>query len=180
MTVERFGGVTTKGNPLTVIGEPLRVGDRAPEFVLTDTKMRPLQLSDSAGKVRLLSVVPSLDTGICDAQTRRFNEEAAKFGDNVAIITISAEHPFNQRRWCGAAGIDRIQVASDHMSLAFGQAYGLAIKEWRLLQRAILVVDAQDQITYVEYVPEIAQFPDFDGALTALRAAADRGKEEPA
>lgn len=172
MISERLGGVTTKGRPLTVLGDPLKVGDMAPSFTLMDAKMRPVLLSDSAGTTRLLSVVPSLDTGICDAQTRRFNEEAARFGPDVTIITVSAEHPFNQRRWCGAAGIERIQVLSDHMELAFGRAYGLAIKEWRLLQRAIFVVDAQDRITYVEYVPEIAQFPDFDGALAALQTTA--------
>lgn len=172
MIAERLGGVTTHGRPLTVVGEPLQVGAMAPPFTLTGANMRPMHLSDSAGKTRLISVVPSLDTGICDAQTRRFNEEAARFGSDVAIITVSAEHPFNQRRWCGAAGIDRIQVVSDHMDLSFGRAYGLAIKEWRLLQRAIFVVDARDRITYVEYVPEIAQFPDFEKALAALEETA--------
>ncbi len=172
MTLERSGGVTSKGRPLTIVGQPLQVGDPAPAFTLTDHALRPVQLSDSAGKVRLISVVPSLDTGICDAQTRRFNQEAADLGASVAIITVSAEHPFNQRRWCGVAGIDQIQVVSDHMELAFGYAYGVAIKEWRLLQRAIFVVDRDDRITYVEYVPEIAQFPNFDAALEAARRAA--------
>lgn len=172
MFVERPGGVTSKGRPLTVVGKPLRVGDQAPDFQLTDQAMRPVHLADSAGRVRLISVVPSLDTGICDAQTRRFNQEAAHLGPAVTIITVSAEHPFNQRRWCGAAGIDQIQVVSDHMELAFGSAYGVAIKEWRLLQRAIFVIDREDRVVYTEYVPEIAQFPDFDAALEAVRQAA--------
>ena len=170
MSAERFGAVTTKGSPLTVLGTPLQVGDRAPEFSLRSSVANTVSLADSAGKVRLISVVPSLDTGICDAQTRRFNEEAAALGDGVAIITVSAEHPFNIRRWCGAAGIDRIQVLSDHMDMNFGTAYGTYIKEWRLEQRAIFVIDGEDTVQYVEYVPEIAQFPDFDGALTAVKA----------
>ena len=170
MSVERFGAVTTKGNPLTVIGSPLSVGDKAPDFVLRRTVADTLTLADSAGKVRLISVVPSLDTGICDAQTRRFNEEAAGLGDDVAIITVSAEHPFNIRRWCGAAGIEQVNVLSDHLDMSFGTAYGTYIKEWRLEQRSIFVIDRDDVVRYVEYVPEIAQFPDFDGALAAVRS----------
>lgn len=174
MTVERFGGVTLKGKPLTVQGAVLQVGDKAPAFTLAANNMDPVSLADSAGKVRLISVVPSLDTGICDAQTRRFNEEAATLGDDVVIITVSAEHPWNQRRWCGAAGIDKIQVVSDHMDMGFGQAYGVAIKELRLDHRAIFVIDRDDTILYTEYVPEIAQFPDFDTPLGIVRAAVER------
>lgn len=172
MPTERPGAVTIKGNPLTVLGEPIQVGDKAPDFTLVANDMSSVTLADTAGKTRLISVVPSLDTGICDAQTRRFNEEAAGLGDDVAVITVSAEHPFNQKRWCGAAGIDKIQVVSDHMDMSFGEAYGLAIKEWRLNQRAIIVVDGEGNVVYTEYVPEIAQFPDFDAALAAVRATA--------
>ena len=172
MTNERAGAVTIKGNPLTVLGEPVSVGDKAPDFSLTANDLSQVSLADSAGKARLISVVPSLDTGICHAQTIRFNEEAGKLGDSAAVLTISAEHPFNQKRWCGAEGVENLQVLSDHMSMGFGESYGLAIKEWRLLQRAILVVDGDDNVTYTEYIPEIAQFPDYDAALAALKEAA--------
>jgi thiol peroxidase len=171
MASERHGAVTLKGNPLTVIGEPLKVGDKAPDFVLTANDLSKVTLADSKGKVRLISVVPSLDTGICDAQTRRFNEEAAKLGDGVVVLTVSAEHPFNQKRWCGAAGIDRVQVLSDHMDMNFGTAYGTYIKELRLEQRSIFVVDANDTITYIEYVPEVAQHPNYEAAITAVKEA---------
>jgi thiol peroxidase len=166
---ERFGAVTTKGKPLTVLGTPLGVGDKAPDFVLAANDQSKVTLQDSAGKVRLISVVPSLDTGICDAQTRRFNEEAANFGDDVIVLTVSGEHPFNQRRWCGEAGVDRVQVLSDHMDLSFGDAYGTHILEWRLEQRSIFVVDKDDMITYLEYVPEISQAPDYEVAIEAVR-----------
>ena len=170
MTVaERPGGVTVRDNPLTLLGMPLQVGDTAPAFTLVANDLSTVSLADSAGKIRLISVVPSLDTGICDQQTRRFNEEAANFGDDVVILTVSAEHPFNQRRWCGAAGIDRIQVISDHQDMSFGLAYGTYIKEWRLEQRAIFVIDRDDKITYIEYCPQIGMFPDFEAALAAVR-----------
>ncbi|MEM7798398.1 MAG: thiol peroxidase [Chloroflexota bacterium] len=169
MSTERHGAVTIKGNALTVIGDPLNVGDKAPEFTLKDGGQKPVTLADSAGKIRLISVVPSLDTGICDAQTRRMNEEAANLGDDVVVLTVSAEHPFNQKRWCGAAGVDAVQVLSDHMDMNFGLAYGTYIKEWRLEQRAMIVVDKDDIVRYVEYVPEVAQFPDYDGALGAVK-----------
>lgn len=171
MTSERPGAVTLKGNPLTVIGDPISVGDEAPDFTLVANDLSNVTLADSAGKVRLISVVPSLDTGICDAQTRRFNEEAAAFGDDVVVLTVSAEHPFNQKRWCGAAGIDQVEVLSDHMDMNFGKAYGTYIKELRLDQRAIFVVDGGDKVAYIEYVPEIAQHPDYEAALTAVREA---------
>ncbi|MCI0399045.1 MAG: thiol peroxidase [Chloroflexi bacterium] len=171
MTEERYGAVTHKGRKLTVLGPVLQVGDPAPDFTLVATNFSPVRLSDSAGKVRLISVVPSLDTGICDAQTRRFNQEAAGFGENVVVITVSAEHPYNQRRWCGAAGIDRVQVVSDHMDMNFGNAYGTHIKETRLDQRAIFVVDAEGVIRYLEYVPEIAQHPNYEAAVEAVREA---------
>lgn len=168
MTTERKDDLTFKGNPLTVMGEQVSVGDKAPDFELVDNGMQTVTLANTAGKVRLISVVPSLDTGICDAQTRRMNEEAAKLGDKVAVLTVSAEHPFNQKRWCGAAGIDAVQVLSDHQSMSFGQAYGTYIKEWRLEQRAMFVVDENDVVRYVEYVPEVAQHPDYEAALAAV------------
>jgi thioredoxin-dependent peroxiredoxin len=172
MSVERFGDFTAKGNPLTIIGERLQVGDKAPDFTLMGNDLSRVRLSDFAGKVCLISVVPSLDTGLCDAQTRRFNEEAVGLGDDVVVLTVSAEHPFNQRRWCGAAGIDRVQVLSDHMDMNFGTAYGTYVKEWRLEQRSIFVVDADGLITYLEYLPEISQPPDYEAAVAAAKAAA--------
>ena len=174
MLAERFGAVTFKGVTYTVLGPVLQVGDQAPNFVLHATDWREVTLADTAGKVRLISVVPSLDTGICDAQTRRFNQEATSLGEDVVILTVSADLPYAQRRWCGAAGIDRVQTLSDHMDMNFGDAYGTHIRELRLEQRAIFVVDENDTVTYVAYVPEIAQHPDYDAALAAVRAAAGR------
>lgn len=172
MTTEHPGGVTLKGNPLTTIGQKLSVGDKAPDFKLVANDLSTVTLVDSAGKARLVSVVPSLDTGICDFQTKRFNQEAANFGPNVVILTVSAEHPFNQKRWCGAAGVDQVQVLSDHMDMNFGTAYGVYVKELRLDQRSIFVIDAKDVIRYVEYVPEISQHPDYEAALAALKSVA--------
>ena len=165
---ENAGGVTIKGNPLTTMGEKVNVGDKAPDFEMTKNDMSSVTLGASAGKVRLISVVPSLDTGICHAQTKRFNDEALNY-DGVEFITVSAEHPFNQKRWCEQESCSNIDVVSDHRSMNFGENYGLAIKEWRLLQRAIFIIDEDDTVAYTEYVPEIAQFPDYDSALAKLK-----------
>lgn len=169
MMTERFGAVTLKGTPQTVRGEQLKVGDKAPNFTLTANDFSQVTLDDSKGKVRLISVVPSLFTGICDAQTRRFNQEAASLGDNVAILTVSVDFPPSQRQWCGAAGVDQVQTLSDHKDMNFGDAYGTHILEQRWEQRSIFVVDADDVLRYVEYVPEIGQHPDYEAALTAVR-----------
>jgi thiol peroxidase len=165
---ERTGVVTFKGNPLTLIGPEITVGQKAPDFQVVAQDLLPVTLASSRGKTRLVSVVTSLDTGICDTQTKRFNQEAAKL-PNVAILTISADLPFAQKRWCGAAGIDKVQVLSDHKDVSFGTAYGVLIKELRLLSRAIFVVDASDTVRYVEYVPEVASHPNYDAALAAAR-----------
>lgn len=169
MSEKRYGAVTSRGNPLTVLGNLVKPGDAAPDFKLTANDMSQVTLQDSAGKVRLISVVPSLDTGICDAQTRRFNEEVANFSDNAVVLTVSADLPFAQKRWCGAAGIDRVQTLSDHRDMNFGDAYGTHVAELRLEQRSIFVIDANDVVRYVEYVPEIGQHPDYEAALTAVR-----------
>ena len=169
---ERTGELTFKGNPLTVIGNQLSVGDQAPDFSLTANNLAGITLGDSDGKVRLISVVPSLDTGICDAQTRRFNEEIANFGDSVVGYTVSADLPFAQSRWCGNAGVENVITLSDHKDMSFGDAYGTHVKELRLEQRAVFVVDANGVVQYVEYVPEIAQHPDYDAALAALKELA--------
>ena len=169
MATERSGGVTFKGQPLTVIGPQLKPGDRAPDFRLLDNDLNEVTLADSAGKVRLISVVPSLDTSICDLQTRRFNQEAANFGPDMVVLTVSVDLPFAQKRWCGAAGVERVQTLSDHRDMNFGDAYGTHIKELRLEQRAVFVVDRAGIIRYAEYVPEVAQHPNYDAALAALK-----------
>jgi thiol peroxidase len=156
---------------MTIIGRRLSVGEKAPDFTVLANDFSEVKLSDSAGKVRLISVVPSLDTSICDAQTRRFNQEAAGLDPQVVILTISADHPISQKRWCGATGVDQVQVLSDYMEMDFGKAYGTWIKERRLEQRAIFVVDDNDMITYVEYVPVIGQHPDYEKALEAVSKA---------
>jgi thiol peroxidase len=177
MTVERFGAVTFRGKPLTVIGEPLQVGDVAPDVELVAPDLSPFRIRSTDGKIRILSVVPSLDTGVCDAQTRRFDQEVARFGDEVVLITVSADLPFAQRRWAAEANAQHVLLASDHREMAFGQAYGTWVKELRLEQRAVFVLDRDGTIRYVEYVPEIAQHPNYDAALEAVRALL--GQPEP-
>lgn len=167
---ERSGAVTFKGNPVTLIGPELKVGDQAPDFTVLANDLTPVTLEDTKGTVRIVSVVPSLDTGVCDQQTRRFNEEAANLPD-VKVLTISVDLPFAQKRWCGAAGIDRVQTYSDHRDLSFGEAYGVAIKELRLLARAVFVIDRNDKISYVEYVSEVTNHPDYDKAIQAAKKA---------
>lgn len=169
---ERFGAVTLKGKPLTVMGPALAVGDAAPEITLGAKGFdgRARLLESTAGQIRLINVIPSIGTGICDAQTRRFNQEAANLGDGVAIVTVSADLPFHLAEWCAAKGVDRVVTLSDHYDMAFGDAYGTHIKELRVEQRAVFVVDADGVVRYVEYVPEIAQHPDYDKALAAAGA----------
>ncbi|MGE7841528.1 thiol peroxidase [Lysinibacillus sp. NPDC093712] len=164
--------ITFKKGPVTLIGNEVKVGDQAPNFTVLANDLSPVSLTDSEGKIRLFSVVPSLDTGVCDAQTRRFNEEAANLGDNVVIYTVSVDLPFAQKRWCGAAGIDAVQTVSDHRDLSFGEAYGVYIKELRLLARAVFVVDAAGKVTYVEYVPEATDHPNYEAAIAAVKALA--------
>lgn len=170
MSQERAGAITFKGNPVTLIGPERKVGDQAPDFTVLANDLSPVSLSDSKGSVRIISVVPSLDTGVCDQQTRRFNEEAANL-EGVEILTISVDLPFAQKRWCGAAGIERVQTLSDHRELSFGKNYGVAIKEMRLLARAVFVVDQNDQITYVEYVSEATNHPDYEAPILAAKKA---------
>ena len=165
-----MASVTFKGNPVTLLGNEVKVGDQAPDFKVLANDLSEVTLQDSKGQVRLISVVPSLDTGVCDAQTRRFNEEAANL-DNVKILTVSVDLPFAQKRWCGAAGIDNVQTLSDHRELSFGEAYGAAIKELRLLARAIFVVDSNDKVTYVEYVSEATDHPNYEAAVEAAKQA---------
>jgi thiol peroxidase len=170
MAQERTGVATFKGNPVTLIGPEVKVGDKAPDFTVNKDLMTQVSLSDYAGKVKLISVVPSLDTGVCDAQTRRFNEEASKLGDNVVVLTVSVDLPFAQARWCGAAGVDRVITLSDYKSKSFGQAYGTLIKELQLDMRSIFVVDTNDTVQYVEYLGEMTNPPNFEAAVEAVKA----------
>jgi thiol peroxidase len=168
--MERPGAVTFKGQPLTLVGPELKPGEKAPDFTIIDQSLQPASLKDYAGKVILLSVVPSLDTGICSAQTKRFNEEAAQLPEDVVILTVSMDLPFAQARFCGAENIDRVKVLSDHRDASFAQAYGTLVKELRLESRAIFVIDRDGTIRYVEYVPEIASHPNYDAALQAVKS----------
>jgi thiol peroxidase len=166
---ERTGVATFKSNPITLVGPELKVGDQAPDFTVNKNLVTEATLADYAGKVKLISVVPSLDTGVCDQQTRRFNEEAAGLGDNVAVLTISVDLPFAQARWCGAAGIDKVETLSDYKAKSFGLAYGVVIKEFQLLMRSIFVIDANDKIAYIEYLPEMTEHPNYESAVAAVK-----------
>jgi thiol peroxidase len=161
--------VTMKGNPVTLVGNELKVGDKAPAFSVLDGSMQPVTLETYKGKVKVISVTPSLDTPVCDLQLRRFNSEIAALGDNYAVINISMDLPFAIKRFCVTAEISNAVAASDHREAAFGTAYGVLIKELRLLARAVFVIDENDKVTYVEYIPEVTSSPDFDKLLAALK-----------
>jgi thiol peroxidase len=168
--MERAAATTLKGNPLTLIGPELKAGDAAPDFNLVDKGLKPVTLKDTGNHVRIFSVVPSLDTPVCDAQTKKFNEAAAQLPD-VDIYTVSMDLPFAQSRWCGAFGVDRIKMLSDHREGSFGANYGTLIKELRIESRAIFVVDRENRIRHAEYVKEVADFPNYEAALAAVRAS---------
>ena len=170
--------VTMKGDPIVLGGPELSVGDRAPDFTAVDRQWNRVSLSDLAGKVVLISAVPSLDTGVCALQTKRFNEAAAALPRDVTVLTISHDLPFAQERFCAAEGIDRVQMLSDHVEADFGESYGVLITGMRLLARSIWVVGKDGRIAYVEVVPEITDHPDYESALAAARKAA--GAQEPA
>lgn len=167
---ERRDKITFKGNPMTLLGPELKIGDRAPEFSTVDTNLAPVNLHSHDGKVRVFSAVPSLDTPVCDTETRRFNQEAAALPDNVVVLTISLDLPFAQKRWCGSAGIDRVITLSDYRDRSFGLSYGVLIKELLLLSRCIFVVDAKGIIRYIQQVPEVTSEPDYAAVLDAVRA----------
>src|SRR5215813_6792167 len=152
--MERSGATTLRGNPLTVLGPELKVGDNAPDFSSIDDSLKPVNLETTGHGVRIFSVVPSLDTPVCDAQTKRFNDEAGKLPD-LKVYTVSMDLPFAQKRWCGAMGVDHVKMISDHRDGSFGQAYGTLIKDLRIMSRAIFVVDSNNVIRYVEYVKEV-------------------------
>jgi len=165
---ERAAAITLKGNPVTLIGDELKVGDKAPDFTLKAVDMSDKSLADFAGKVKIISVVPSLDTPVCDTQTRKFNEDAGSL-DGVVVLTVSVDLPMAQKRWCGAAGVENVTCLSDFKDHSFGKAYGVRIKEIGLLARQVMVIDKDDTIKYVELVPEVAQEPNYDAALAAAK-----------
>jgi thiol peroxidase len=165
---ERAAAVTLKGNAMTLIGAELKVGDQAPDFTLKANDMSDKSLADFAGKVKIISIVPSLDTPVCDAQTRKFNEDAGS-QDGVVVLTVSVDLPMAQKRWCGAAGVENVVCLSDYKDHSFGKAYGVRIKEVGLLARTVIVVDKDNTIQYIQPVPEVVDAPDYDAALEAVK-----------
>jgi thiol peroxidase len=173
--VEQEGAITFKGDPLTLIGQEVNVGDQAVDFNAVGTDLSERSLSEWPGKVIVLSSVPSLDTGVCSTQTKKFNESAGELGDDVAIITLSMDLPFAQARWCGQEDADNIVTLSDHRDADFGTKYGLLIRELRLLARAVLVVDREGRVVYKELVEEMTNEPNYEAALAAVRQATGQG-----
>ncbi len=166
---ERKGLVTMKGNPVTLVGKEVKVGQKAPDFEVTANDLSPVKFSSYAGKICIIASVPSLDTSVCDMETRKFNEKVSQLGSDVNMLTISMDLPFAQKRWCGAAGIKNLQTLSDYKDAAFGKKYGVLIKDLRLLARAVFVVDKKGVVRYLQIVPEIATEPDYDAALKAAK-----------
>ncbi|WP_338777597.1 thiol peroxidase [Metabacillus sp. FJAT-52054] len=165
-----MANITFKGNPVTLPNKEVKKGDKAPDFRVLANDLSEVTLEDSKGKIRIVSVVPSIDTGVCDAQTRKFNEEAAKL-ENVTVLTISNDLPFAQKRWCAANGLENVVTLSDHRDLSFGEAYGVAIKELRLLARSVFVIDSNNEVVHAEYVSEATNHPDYEAAIEAAKAA---------
>jgi thiol peroxidase len=168
-TIEREKAFIFKGD-VTLLGPELKAGDKAPDFRVIANDLSEVKSTEFQGTVRIISVVPSLDTGICDKQTRRFNEEASQL-ENVKVLTISNDLPFAQKRWCGAAGIENVQTLSDYQEISFGTAYGVAIKEWRLLARSAFVIDSSDTIVYAEYLKAAGEEPNYEAVIAAAKAA---------
>ncbi|MDO9079360.1 MAG: thiol peroxidase [Desulfuromonadales bacterium] len=167
MTEERSNIITFKGNPATLLGPDIKVGDTAPEFRVVDNALQAVTLASNLGKVQLITVVPSIDTPVCDTMTRKFNEKAAKLPENVVVLTVSVDLPFAQKRWCGNAGIEKISTVSDYQDRSFGLNYGLLLKELKLLARAVYVIDKNGKVAYREIVKEVTAEPDYDAALAA-------------
>jgi thiol peroxidase len=165
-----MASVTFIQKPITLIGEEVKVGSKAPGFTVLANDLTEVNASDFNGSVRIISAIPSIDTGVCDAQTRRFNEDASKI-EGVKVLTISADLPFAQQRWCAANGLENVHIFSDHRDLSFGEAYGVVMKELRLLARSVFVIDSNDQVTYVEYVSEGTNHPNYEAAIEAAKAA---------
>ena len=170
MSEERREIITFKGKPMTLCGPALHTGADAPDFQVVDNGLQPVTRDTAAGKVRLITVVPSIDTPVCDTMARRFNQDAAQLPAAVEIYTISLDLPFAQKRWCGAAGIERIKMLSDYQERSFGLNYGVLIKELKLLARAVFVIDAHGKLAYQEIVKEVTAEPDYAAALAAVTA----------
>ena len=172
MTTKRKGLIQLGGKDATVVGDDVKVGHKAPEFTVFKTDWTPIKaLKETKGKVRVIAAVPSLDTEVCDRETRRFNQEAARLGKDIAILTISTDLPFAQKRWCGAAGVDQILTLSDSYKADFGKKYGCLIDERRILRRAVFVVDRHGVVTYADYMPALGNEPKYDEVLAAARKA---------
>lgn len=167
MIQERTNVVTFKGNPATLLGPDIKVGDQAPDFNVVDNGLQPVTLASNLGKVQLITVVPSIDTPVCDTMTRKFNEKAAQLPESVAVLTVSVDLPFAQKRWCGNAGIEKIKTVSDYQERSFGLNYGLLLKELKLLARAVFVINKEGKVVYREIVKEVTAEPDYDAALAA-------------
>jgi len=167
--IEKHGALTFQGNPLTLIGNEVMVGVSAPDFTVLSNDMSPKTLADYRGSLLVISSVPSLDTPVCDMETRRFNEEAKKLGGDVQILTISMDLPFAQARWCGAAGVEHVTTLSDHRDASFGSNYGMLIKELRLLARAVFIIDEKGVLRYVQLVKEVTHEPDYNEVLEAIK-----------
>ena len=161
--------VTMKGNPLTLAGNQVKVGDKAPDFEVLANDLSPVRLSSFFPKVCLISSVPSLDTSVCDIQTKKFNEQAVALGEDVVVLTISMDLPFAQKRWCGAAGVENVQTLSDHRKAEFGKAFGVLIEQLRLLARAVFIVDAKGTIRYIQIVDELTNEPNYEEVIEALK-----------
>jgi len=167
--------VTFGGTPVKLSGEPIKEGDEAPDFTVINENLEPKKLSDYAGKIKLLTIYPSIDTSVCANQNRRMNEEAVNLGDDVVVLSLSADLPFAQKRFCGAEGLDNVITLSDHAYTDFGQKYGFLMEDFRLLARGNVIVDQYNQVRYVEFVPEIGQEPDYDKTLEALKEVKEKG-----
>ncbi|MEP6535163.1 MAG: thiol peroxidase [Bryobacteraceae bacterium] len=165
---ERTAGTTLQGTPMTLLGPELKVGDKAPDFEAINSSLQPMNLEKTGNAVRVFSVIPSLDTPVCDAQTKRFNEEASAL-PGIEFYSVSMDLPFAQKRWCGAFGVDNVKMLSDHKSGSFGSHYGTLIKELRIESRAIFVVDKDGVIQHAEYVKEVADHPDYESALNKAK-----------
>ena len=166
---ERSGLVTINGNPMTLVGDEIKVGDSAPEFEVLDNDLNPFRFSSKQQKITIITSLPSLDTSVCDMETRRFNQEASSLGDDVQVLAISMDLPFAQKRWCAAAGVKNVLTLSDHRNASFGMAYGVLIKEVRLLARTVFVVDKDNIVRYHELVAEVGNEPDYQAVLKAFR-----------
>lgn len=167
---KRSGAVTFAGGPVTLVGPEVKVGEKAPDFKLLDNSLAEKTLKDYEGKIKVISVVPSLDTGVCDAQTRWFNKDVTGLSSDVVVLTVSMDLPFAQARWCGAAGVKNVVALSDHRDASFGTNYGFLMEGLRLEARGVVVIDKNDKVTYVEYVPEVTHAINFDGVLAAVKA----------